>query len=238
MLGKQEARVWDLKADPLRSAPARTWQHQGGDSRAETGWSGVRTRGSSNDAPATGAVPSAAPRGPGFRHRPSGCLFADSLLPPLFPWAWGPGGGSGHNSRPERPGRRGRGTLSLTPTGGCLVEAAPEPGWGELRNLLPRRPQAWPEPRESTTQEAVGCSQGAWGKGLPRRCGPQPRAPGKRRPGGQEPQPPHHRGLQSNPGSASPAPFPNTGLGRAQCLSSDPRLSSQIGGSQRPCRAQ
>ena len=38
MLGKQEARVWDLKADPLGSAPDRTWQHQGGDSRAETGW--------------------------------------------------------------------------------------------------------------------------------------------------------------------------------------------------------
>lgn len=32
MLGKQEARVWDLKADPLGSAPDRTWQHQGGDS--------------------------------------------------------------------------------------------------------------------------------------------------------------------------------------------------------------
>ena len=76
---------------------------------------------------------------------------------------------------------------------GYLVEAAPEPGWGEPR--------------------------------------------GKRCPGGHGPQPPGHRGAQSNPSSASArSPLPNTSL-QAQPLSSGPRCSSQIGGSQRPCRA-
>lgn len=100
------------------------------------------------------------------------------LLPPLFPWAWGPGGGSGHNSRPEGPGSAAR-EHSLPDThrrlpggGGPRARLGRAPG-----NLLPRRPQAAAQsPGESTTQEAVGCSQGPGGRAAQEAagCSPEP----------------------------------------------------------------
>ena len=197
MPSRWEARVWDLRADLLGSAhlQAGRGSTQGGDSGRN--WV-ERSEGPDPQGmrPVTGVVPSAG-LGPASGTPPAECPFPDPSFLRFSPGlggqlgGWGTRPGSSRGGSPGSPSPENASAPAIH--SGYLVEAAPEPGWGEPR--------------------------------------------GKRCPGGRGPQPPGHRGAQSNPGSASArSPLPNTSL-QAQPLSSGPRCSSQIGGSQRPCRA-
>ena len=131
-------------------------------------------------------------RGPGAgaRRTPAKCLFADSSFLRFSPGLGGQLGGQGavgaappHHPQTRPGSRRGRprkprpeNTLPLPPTAGVW--------W--------RRPQsqAGESSGETAAQEAAGRSP--WGKCRVGAHGPEPRAPGRGRPGGRGPQPPGH----------------------------------------------
>lgn len=175
MLGKQEARVWRPQSRPAEVSPSPDLAAPGRglSSRNWVEWS---------EGPDPLMMPRDRRRGPSAR---LGLLPAQAFWVPVcrlssflaFPWAWGPGGGSGHNSRPEGPEARPESTLSLTPTGGCLVEGGPR---ARLRrapgNLLPRR-RRHAQARNAPPRRPWAAAKGL-GKGCPGGCGcsPEPQA--------------------------------------------------------------
>ena len=178
--------------------------------------------------PATGGVPSA---GLGLASG-TGLLSACLQTPPssAFPLGLGARWGIGTQQQAGRPRKPGQRALSpCHPQEGAWWRR-PQSQAGESSREPAAQEAAGhsPEPRGKHHPGGRGLQPRAPGKGCPGGCGLQPRASGKRcrgdcgrslgpwgkrRPGGQEPQPPGRRGAQSNPGSASAcSPFPNTGL--------------------------
>lgn len=115
--------------------PGRAWQHPG---RGLSGRNWVEQREGPDPLvmrPVTGAVPSVG-LGPASGAPPAECPFPDSSF-----LRFSPGLGDQLGGRGTRPGSR-RGAALAAPARECicpaihsgsLVEAAPEPGWGEPR---------------------------------------------------------------------------------------------------------
>lgn len=146
MPGRREARVWDLRADPLGSArpQARRGSTQGGDSGRN--WVG-RTEGPDPQGmrPVTGVVPSA---GLGLA---SGALPAECPFPDSSFLCFSPGLGGQLGCRGTRPGIPGspsqRMHLPLPSTAGIWwrqpqSQAGESPGGSAAQEATDRSPQA------------------------------------------------------------------------------------------------